>query len=154
MKHFYALTVVDGDGNLIVEHDLTADEAVVILATALKKEAGDEEVSTDAEPSRKATPKKGKRGKRKCSNCGEPGHTARTCAADVGTREARETTGRDSDDNARVLTEEEYLEVRAAKDRGESSWIIADELGLPRKQVNIAFSATTYERYTMITNRE
>lgn len=85
---------------------------------------------------------------RRCGQCGGKGHTARTCGKAAGSEERRPEHIEDP------LTEDQYDEVRARKNAGDSSYEVAEALGFSQKHVNIAFSASTYERYQMIAERE
>ncbi len=95
------------------------------------------------------------RKKPKCSFCGNTGHQVRTC---VGARvTSREYGGNapipDGDEGSPVtpdepLSEEEFDYVKKAKnDGGTSSREVAQELAVPIKEVNAAWSVPDYDYY-------
>ena len=69
----YVLTGIDQDGNVIMEHSMSVDEVVLILAAALGKEQP-EDAQEDEEENQPVQVKQ-----RKCSICGKAGHSKKTC---------------------------------------------------------------------------
>jgi hypothetical protein len=73
MKIDYMLTGINGDGEIVLEHKITADEVISILAAALlAKAAPAAPEEQDAEKPPVATV-------RKCSICHKAGHSKKTC---------------------------------------------------------------------------
>jgi Zinc knuckle len=79
MSYTYTLTVFDEDGNIVVDHDLTPDEAVVILAKAVKNKT----VAPIQPPVLTIANRNPTKGMITCKKCGQKGHFAKTCSAQV-----------------------------------------------------------------------
>lgn len=81
-----SVTVLNEDGEVIFERELTSDEIIDEILKGSNKRSSDEEAEEPEEvPRRKYTRKKDKRGgKRPCKICGELGHNKRTCPENPG----------------------------------------------------------------------
>lgn len=51
------------------------------------------------------------------------------------------------------LTEKQFVDTKISKDHGMSSSEVADEMGVPMEEINIAFSASDYDLYLKNRNR-
>ena len=158
MSYTYSLLVLDEEGNPIVEHDLTPDQAVKILGEALatKQVPTDPEAPVSA-PSRKvgrprkdanraAKTTKEKKGKKRsaCSKCGTPGHNAKTCPSARGAAPIPR-----ADTETQRLTEDQFDELKHLQETGDlSSRQFSQERGLPLAEVNRAITARSYEEYS------
>lgn len=91
-----SIIIVDGEGNLVYERELSADETIGELLKERELKASfayrvktDEEIEQEMkdagveipeeDPIKKVIAKKTKKAARSCGKCGEPGHIARHC---------------------------------------------------------------------------
>lgn len=88
MGYKYTINIHDEDGEMLVEHELTSDQAILIVARALADSKRQQMTDAPAED-RPTPPKTAKKEKgavaapstnsRKCGKCGVVGHIARKC---------------------------------------------------------------------------
>jgi hypothetical protein len=130
----YVLTGLDEDGDVILEHAMAADEVVLILAAALRKEQP-EDAQEDKEEDQPVQAKQ-----RKCSICGKTGHSKKTCpkveeAGGVPTssqiKDVFSVRGRRS----AALTEDQRGEIIRMRQDGYSGLQISAELSLSKPVV-------------------
>lgn len=132
MKIDYMLTGINGDGEIVLEHKITADEVIPILAAALlEKAAPAASEEQDAQEPAVATV-------RKCSICHKAGHSKKTClkvdaAGGVPSRskikDAFSVRGRGR------LSEDQRGEIIRMRQDGYSGLQIAAELSLSKPTV-------------------
>ena len=85
------------------------------------------------------------RKERSCSLCGKPGHSVTTCKENKPDQFGFDATPKVSGFDP--MTKEEYAGVKEAKDCEELSKSTADMMGLPIREVNIAYSSSDYQHY-------
>jgi hypothetical protein len=133
MTYSYTLLVTDDDGNSVVDHELTPDQAVTILVRALAEAQFEREAPETVKPVNEK-PKK-KRKQRTCSVCGKPGHIAKTCPGD-------ETSKSDP------LTEEGFATLKGVQLAPEfHSKDFAQAHGVSVAEVNRAALSGSYDEY-------
>lgn len=140
----YRVTLTDEQDDqeeiLIDSREITADVAITILANLVNEQPLDIPVDPDPEP-RIVKIQKGKRAVRKCSACGKPGHIARKCPGSSEPAAESEKIGQ-------PLTEDQYVEVQAAKSDGTMvSSEMAKEFDVPLREINIAIFSRDYDTY-------
>jgi hypothetical protein len=144
MTYTYSLIIVDDDGNIVIDHPLTPDAAVKIIADALANKI---EPKTESEPEPEPVPvarssNAPAKKKNKCGLCGKRGHTARRCDAQVSGKA-------DEADRGTLLTEDQFDDLKQLQKLGDlsSSKDFADNHGLPIAQVNRAINSRTFDEY-------
>lgn len=173
MKLTYSLTVLDNDGNMVVDHELTADEAMLILAPHIGKPAPADAVEETAPTLEKRAYKKGTpkapapskaplkvKGQKVCKNCGVPGHIAKTCKSPAATssdplrRMAGPAASDETPDLAKFpvstppVSEDDFIEAKRLRDGwGDTSQSIAKSIGIDEKQVKRIIRCDSYAQY-------
>jgi hypothetical protein len=162
-KYKGSITVVDDEGNAIFEKELSTDEIVEALLSAIPDAEDD---ATEEEPGEPV------RTERKCGGCGKSGHSRRTCSksdaerpapkgkpccGSLGARHKKDCqeTGQPDElpppapeDKGRMLTTDEFDRVKEMRnDQEMTSQQIASELELPLPQVNYALVTTNFDAY-------
>lgn len=161
MKYTYSLTIIDENGEIKGERELSAEQAIDILLAPESVEVAEVEPEPETEtvPERAPAPKK-KDKKPKVEAPAKSGgrFPLKACCGSVGPRHkhgcasaAKPKEGkRDSLElsGPAALTEEQYGDLRGAMhDFGFSSREYASEMDLPLSQVNAAIKSTDYENY-------
>lgn len=163
MSYSYTILGLDDEGNVILEHNISADVAMRIIAGALKDLQSSDRVEIAgggpevvvALPGKKKKAKEAKAPKEKkdtgkrtvtCKNCGGSGHIAKTCPNGAGRQivpPAAATT--------LAITEEAYDEIREAMhDREFQSARYALTNSISPREVNAAVRSTSYKNYLEI----
>jgi hypothetical protein len=145
MTFAYTLTVIDDNGEPIVEYNLTADEAMAIFAKPLKAIQSIEQ-SGVVEPSK---PKLGR--PKKIVDDPRRSWTTKPCCGSKGARHLKTCTG-DLDDKPKKpvtkLTEDQFDNMKTRKEQGTlSTKIFASEYKLSLFEVNKAIHFARYEDY-------
>ena len=77
MKYGGSISIVDDEGNLVFERELSDDEIVEAILAAVPGEDGEPaQIAEDADAPEVTQATKSKRS---CGVCGKPGHNAKTC---------------------------------------------------------------------------
>jgi hypothetical protein len=155
MSYSYTLMVLDDDGNPVVEHYLSPDEAVMILADALTRQRStgapefpDEKLFPTRKNKEKAEAHPAGKRRPKCSICGKPGHNVMTCPDGKGKHPNNTPEPTASTKASEPLFESEYDELREAMlDREFQSAKYALVHKLSPREVNAAVRSADYADY-------
>jgi len=157
MKYGGTINIIDDEGNIVFERELSADEMIEEL---LRAKSTVYETSADLKIGPIMAPgsihafddSKPARAPRKCGTCGKSGHTYKKCP-DRGQDVVKQPKAPKPVEPAmpkkdtEALTEKEYGDVQDAKKDDLASLDAAHELDLPLVEVNKAYGSPTYEHY-------
>lgn len=150
MAHTCTIIVVDEDGGLLVERILPAEEAVAVLAIALRAANPLSAEAEDDEPEENkdnvVPQNRSRRGRNKCSLCGKMGHTKRKCPNL--NREPLDREASEEPSARRFFSREDYDKVRDAmhqRDFMSNQYALTQKLS--PKEVNAAVRSTDYDDY-------
>lgn len=94
---------------------------------------------------------------RYCKNCGKPGHRADNCPEEKKPKVERELVERDDGKvvlahatNLEPVTEEQYADIKTAKDHELTPKEISDEMEVSIREVNRVLQTYSYENYLSV----
>lgn len=122
MKIDYVLMGIDEHGNTVLEHSMSPEDVIKVLAAALKADSPTEDESADDEPLDEAPVPS----KRKCSVCGKTGHSKAKCSK-VGAAPVKQSKSK--------VTDEIRQKIIELRNDGYSGLKIETELGLSKSTV-------------------
>lgn len=151
MKYAGTVNVIDDNGEIVYERELTSDEIIEELISDKKiviigVSASATEIPAilpkreykKKDPVMDPAPPKQKHQKT-CSYCDLPGHMAKTCP--------KKRVDDRASTNDEPLTESEFDDVKQAKKDGLTTLDCAHELKIPLIEVNRAYPAADYDYY-------
>ena len=141
MKYAGNTTIVDEEGNIVHERELTADEMIEELLNREHQErieitGGPAKIKIDSVITQPV-----KRKKRKCGNCKEVGHTTRTCPKSEQVHEPEE------EPTTLAVSKHMFEKVKLKQADDIPSLDVADEFGLDIREVNKMYGASQYLTY-------
>lgn len=164
MKYVGSVTVLDDEGNIVFERELSDDEIVESLLAGIPD--SDEQIQESSEPEIPSpSVHRALRGNNGCNECGSKTRHKNGCskAKSNGSPKARAATKEEVKATLRpervgksteVLTKDQWEQVREMRDFDDkSSLFIANEIGLSLQQVNYALLSPKYEIYLRNANR-
>ncbi|MCR2833464.1 hypothetical protein [Parerythrobacter lacustris] len=156
MNYAGSFTLLDDDGNIVFQRELTPDEIIAELLAAIPDEA-DTESEPEEEPIAAVLPSSARQPKsekpaRRCGSCGRPGHSRRTCstggAAPLVDTEVEEQPYRgESKADSLTLGQFQMVVDSRENDLKFSSSVCADKLGVDLREVNRAILTGSWEKY-------
>lgn len=162
MKYSGVINILDDDGNIVFEKELSEDEIVESLLAGIPESDEEVEPADEVAPPPKSKSLTFSHTITKAAGCSECASTTRhknSCskAKDSAGREPatkNEVTPASKRDPADVLTRDQWEQVREMRDIDDkSSLFIANEIGLSLQQVNYALLSPKYDIYLRNANR-